>query len=104
MINDINDPQALLKELGKRLRESRLARNESQELFSSRLGLSRQSYSKMEKGVTTVPIGHWLNASHILGKLQSWQNVLAEDENLFDRFEKSTLNRQRASRKGQRKK
>ncbi len=99
MINNIINPQSLLKELGKRLKRYRLARNESQELFVARLDLSRQSYSKMEKGAATVSIGHWLNASVILGKLESWKNILAEDENLFDQFEISNSKRQRAGKR-----
>ena len=88
--------QGVLKELGNRLKVARLARNESQELFASRIGLCRQSYSKMEQGAPNVSIGHWLNASQILGKLESWHNVLAEDKNLFEQFEKRGSKRQRA--------
>ncbi len=104
MINNTINPQSLLKDLGERLKKYRLARNESQELFAARLGLTRQSYSKMEKGAATVSIGHWLNASEILGKLESWQNILAEDENLFDQFERTSSTRQRAGKKRQNKK
>ena len=104
MMNNIIDPQSLLKDLGERLKRYRLARNESQELFAARLGLTRQSYSKMEKGVATVSIGHWLNASAILGKLESCQNILAEDENLFDQFGRANSKRQRAGKKRQNKK
>jgi len=101
MVNNTTDPSSLLSELGNRLKEARLARNESQELFSSRLGISRQSYAKMEKGDPAIAIGHWLNASQILGKLPSWQSVLQNDDNLFDQFEQSRSTRQRAGRKRQ---
>ncbi len=40
----------------------------------------RQTYSKMEKGAATVPIGYWLAASDILDRLQTWQGVLLEKE------------------------
>ena len=92
-------PQLILKELGARLKQSRLNRNESQELFASRLGITRQSYAKMEKGDPAVSIGNWLNASQILGKLQSWQSVLQSDTNLFDQFEQQESPRQRAGKK-----
>ena len=101
MINNTPDPPAVLSELGSRLKQARLARNESQELFASRLGISRQSYAKMEKGDPTTAIGHWLNASQILGKLPSWQTVLQNDGNLFDQFEQSRSGRKRAGRKRQ---
>ncbi|MDL1968834.1 MAG: helix-turn-helix domain-containing protein, partial [Deltaproteobacteria bacterium] len=50
MITNKQNVGSLLLRLGERLKEARLARNESQELFAQRLGLTRQSYSKMEKG------------------------------------------------------
>jgi len=102
MLNDNMDSKLLLKQLGQRLKEARLAKNESQELFAQRLGLTRQSYSLMEKGSPKTPIGHWLDASSILGMLDGWQDILAENENLFVKFEKRDSKRQRSS--GSRKK
>lgn len=99
MINENLDPESLLKQLGARLKEARLSRNESQEQFSQRLGISRQSYSKMEKGSPQTAIGNWLEASGVLGRLQSWQDVLAEPEDLFMQFEKEKKGRRRAGRK-----
>ncbi|MCP3931565.1 MAG: helix-turn-helix transcriptional regulator, partial [Bacteroidetes bacterium] len=56
MINKDEEIFLLLKEIGNRLKAARLARNESQEIFAARIGLTRQSYSKMEKGTASVPI------------------------------------------------
>jgi hypothetical protein len=50
-----------------------------------------------------VPIGYWLVASEILDRLQTWQEVLAENDNLFEQFERKRLERKRASRKRVRK-
>jgi len=44
MIDKNIDIVFLLKLLGQRLKEARLAGNESQELFAQRLGLTRQSF------------------------------------------------------------
>ena len=96
MINNITNFNSLLKQLGARLKEARLSRNESQELFAQRLGITRQSYSKMEKGASQTPIGNWLAASSLLGRLDSWQDVLAVQEDLFAQFEKKSDKRQRA--------
>ena len=99
-MNNINcDIESLLKQLGDRLKRARLARNESQDVFAARVGLTRQSYSKMEKGGASISIGYWLAASDILGRLQTWQEVLAERENLFEQFEQKKLKRKRASGK-----
>ena len=102
MINNKNSVESLLLQIGERLREARLARNESQELFAQRLGLTRQSYSKMEKGSPHTLIGKWLEASSILGRLDGWQEVLAPKEDLFAKFKRKTSKRQRAG--GRRKK
>jgi DNA-binding XRE family transcriptional regulator len=100
MVN-INDRGVrILNQLGKRLMQARLARNESQEVFAARIGLTRQTYSKMEKGAATVPLGYWLAASDILGRLQTWQDVLLEKEDLFEQFERNQSKRKRA--RGQR--
>ncbi len=89
----------MLLQLGKRLKAARLSRNESQDVFAQRLGLSRQSYSKMEKGSPLTSIGNWLTASSILGRLDTWQDVLAEKEDLFEKFEKKNSQRKRAGGK-----
>lgn len=96
-MNIETSPQQILETLGKRLKRLRLTRNESQQLFASRIGLSRQSYAKMEQGSPNISIGHWLNACHILGKLDSWENILKEESNLFAQFEAEQSTRKRAS-------
>lgn len=99
MININDDTETILKQLGDRLKEARLSRNESQELFAQRLGMTRQSYGKMEKGSPTTPIGNWLAASNILGRLEGWKDVLATQEDLFAQLERQRDVRQRAGGK-----
>ena len=94
MIN--NNIESMLLQLGERLKEARLARNESQDLFAQRLGLTRQSYSKMEKGSPQTLLGNWLEASSILGRLDGWQEVLVPKEDLFAKLKRKTGKRQRA--------
>lgn len=96
MINKDMSIESILKQLGERLKQARLARNESQEYFAQRLCLSRQSYSKMEKGSPQTPIANWLAASSVLGRLNEWQDVLADQEDLFVKFEKMHSQRQRS--------
>ena len=98
-MNNINtETNHLLIQLGERLKTARLAKNESQELFAQRLGITRQSYSKMEKGSPQTPIGNWLVASSLLGRLEGWGEVLAEPKDLFAQLEINSQKRQRASR------
>lgn len=103
MINTKDNITSILCQLGERLKAARLDRNESQELFAQRLGLSRQSYSRMEQGAGQTQLINWLKASSILGRLDDWQDLLAEKEDLFARFENKSKTRQRAgsSRKRQ---
>ncbi|MBU1171330.1 MAG: helix-turn-helix domain-containing protein [Proteobacteria bacterium] len=102
MFNNNIDIESLLKQLGGRLKEARLSRNESQELFAQRLGITRQSYSRMEKGSPQTLIGNWLAASSLLGRLDDWDALLAEKEDLFAKFEKKTSKRQRSGGKRKR--
>lgn len=102
MFNKNIDIESPLKQLGQRLKEARLSRNESQELFAQRLGITRQSYSRMEKGSPQTLIGNWLAASSLLGRLDEWDALLAEKDDLFAKFEYKTNRRQRAG--GKRKK
>lgn len=99
MINSNERILPLLRQLGERLREARLARNESQDVFAARIGITRQSLGKMEKGLPSIPIGCWLAASDVLDRLQTWQGVLAEGEDLFARFERERQTRKRAGGK-----
>jgi DNA-binding XRE family transcriptional regulator len=103
MFNKNIDIESLLKQLGQRLKEARIARNESQELFAQRLGLTRQSYSRMEKGSPQTMIGNWLAASSIIDRLDDWKDVLAEKEDLFAKFEIKRSKLQRAGGKRKRK-
>lgn len=96
-IND--DISVVLNSLGKRLKDARLARNETQEVFAARIGITRQSYARMEKGVGAVPLGNWLAASDILGRLDTWQDVLKESKNLFELYESKQQKKKRASGK-----
>ena len=96
MFNKEIEIESLLKRLGQRLKAARLARNESQALFAQRIGLTRQSYSRMEKGSPQTLIGNWLAAGSILGRLDDWKDILAEKEDLFAKYEKKTSQRQRA--------
>lgn len=97
MIND--KCETVLQMLGKRLKAARLDRNETQEIFAARLGISRQSLGKMEKGEGAVPLLTWLEASALIDRLDTWLDVLQENKNLFQQFEAEQQGRKRASGK-----
>ena len=92
--------QTTLANLAARLRELRLARNETQAVMAARLGISRETYRKLERGDASTAIGHWLTAARILGRLGEWDRLFAPAENLFEQYERSLApRRQRASKR-----
>jgi DNA-binding XRE family transcriptional regulator len=99
MINVSEIEKAIIKKMADHLKEARLARNESQEVFAHRLGLTRQSYSKMEKGSPAVPIGYWLMAGSILGLLDTWDGFFQKKQDLFALHEQRQAGRKKASGK-----
>jgi transcriptional regulator with XRE-family HTH domain len=89
-----------LQDLGSRLRNERLRRNESQAVFAARIGVSAPTLRKMEVGDSTVLIGHWATALDVLDRTGDIDVILAETEDLFAKYEKTkTPVRRRASRK-----
>ena len=92
MFNKNIEIESLLKRLGQRLKEARLARNESQELFAQRLGLTRQSYSRMEKGSPQTLIGNWMAASSILGRLDDWEGMWPKRKICLPNLRKKAVN------------
>ena len=75
------DEKDLLKTLGQRLKFARKARKETQATFGGRLGITRQTYSKMEHGDPNIDVGYWIRASALLDSLSGWKKVLI-DENV----------------------
>lgn len=91
----------ILKALGARLREERLRRNETQRVFAGRIGVSIPTLCKMENGDHRVQLGHWAIALEILGHAEELERLLAPQENLFEKYQRSQQpKRQRASRGG----
>jgi len=89
-----------LTELGQRLRRLRLDRNESQERFATRLGVSIPTLRKMERGDPTVSVGLWADALWLLDRLSDLERLLVPQQSLFDQFEKQQKKlRQRASKR-----
>lgn len=89
-----------LRDLGERLRNERLRRNETQYVFAARLGTSVPTLLKMECGDPNVKLGFWVAAMDILGHVSDLNRLLAPAEDLFAKYEQTKKpKRQRASRK-----
>jgi transcriptional regulator with XRE-family HTH domain len=89
-----------LGSLGSRLRAERLRRNDTQAIFSARLGISVPTLRKMESGNPNVSVGYWLAALNILDRAGDLDAILAAPEDLFAKYDqmKQSLPR-RASRR-----
>ena len=89
-----------LKELGQRLRDARLARNDPMAIFAERLGVSERTVRAMEQGRPTVQVGTWVQALWVLDALESLDRILESQESLLDRARRMhEPRRQRASRR-----
>ena len=87
MLTINEDEQAILANLGERLKQRRLERNDRQSDAAARLGVSLGTYRKMEAGHPSIPIGYWLRMIRLYGDLESLDEALAEKKSLFDRIE-----------------
>lgn len=91
--------QAMLSHLGNRVRVLRLERDERQEDFAARLGVSVPTLRKIEQGDPAVAIGTWLDAIWLLDRLEDLAPVLEAKKSLFDQWQqKQQSGRKRASR------
>jgi DNA-binding XRE family transcriptional regulator len=79
----------ILEEMGIVLREARLARGEPQDVFGGRIGVSRQTLAKMEKGDPATSMGAWIKASAALGRLGTWNQVLKTPSDPFAEYDRA---------------
>lgn len=88
-----------LSSLGTRLREERLLKNESQQIFAARIGVSIPTLRKMEFGDPGVTIGYWMRALEMLGRAGDLDALLAKKEDLFAKYEAMTAPQRKRARK-----
>lgn len=54
------------QEIGIRLRQARKNKNITQEQISEALGISQKHYSEVERGITGLSVGHFIQLSDVL--------------------------------------
>jgi len=93
--------EKMLKNLGRRLKEARLLKDDSQKEFSVRIGVSIPTLHKMEKGNPAISIGVWAEALRMFGRLEDLDQILLPPESLFEKYraQEKIKTRQRATRK-----
>lgn len=68
-----------LAALGERLRDARLRRDLTTVLFAERLGVSRDTLNRLEKGDPNIAIGTYMKALRVLGLDQDIDEVAKDD-------------------------
>lgn len=76
-----------LQSLGRRLKNVRIESKERQVDLGARIGVSRQTIMRMERGKTGVPLDVWLAASAALGLLETWTEVLKAPRDPFREYD-----------------
>ena len=100
-MKQVAETRKALSALGRRLRRTRLERNDSMAVFAQRIGVSEQTVRAMERGLPSVQIGTWVEALWVLNELEPLDHLLENRQSLLDlaRREESARHRQRASRR-----
>jgi transcriptional regulator with XRE-family HTH domain len=89
-----------LESLGKRLREARIRKGDTQSVFAVRIGVSVPTLRKMESGDPSTQIGCWIAALKILGRSEDLIAILKPEEDLFAKYEQTQgKERKRAPRR-----
>jgi len=70
--------KAIVRDIGKRIRQMRLNKNISQETLSERIGIHRVTLSKIERG-QLISLLTLIQIMRGLGELQRLENFLPED-------------------------
>lgn len=73
--------------IGQRLRDARKRRfpGDDQRTFARRIGISRETLRKMERGDPSVAFGRYLEAGELLGCLDGFHALFELEQNLFEK-------------------
>jgi len=86
-----------MRALGERLKLARLRRELTTVLFAERLGISRDTLSRLEKGDPNIALGTYMRALRVLG-LDKDMDAIARDDELGRKLQDLKLPGQRKPR------
>ncbi len=92
----------IINEMALRMRKARQLRNDRQADLAARMGVSRLTIIKMEKGgaeAGRVPLETWLRASEYLDLLPTWEDVMKLEADPFEEYDRQVREREKI-RKG----
>lgn len=80
----------LISAMGLNMRKARQLRHDRQKDLAARMGVSRLTVLKMEKGgveAGRIPLETWLKAAENLGLLATWQEVMTVQADPFVEYD-----------------
>ena len=90
--------QQVLERMGENIKRARLRRNIRAELLAKQAGISADTLSAIEKGISTVSIGAYVAVLAVFGMEKDFEMV-AIDEDWKQKYQESILySRKRATR------
>ncbi len=81
----------IINSMGLQMRKARQLKNDRQKDLAARMGVSRLTVMKMEKGAAEahrIPLETWLKASEHLGLLDTWGEVMKTQADPFEVYDK----------------
>jgi transcriptional regulator with XRE-family HTH domain len=95
-----------IQNMGFQMRKARQLKQDRQKDLAARMGVSRLTVMKMEKGETEaarIPLETWLKAAEHLGLLATWEGVMTVRADPFEEYDKK-ITEEKKVRKGRVKK
>jgi transcriptional regulator with XRE-family HTH domain len=83
--------QEIINNMALAMRKARQLKRDRQKDLAARMGVSRLTVMKMEKGdqeAGRVPLETWLKAAEHLGLLSSWQEVMVVQADPFEEYDR----------------
>lgn len=80
--------------MGKNIKKARLRRNICADLLAEQAGISADTLSAIERGVSTVSIGAYVAVPAVLGMEKDFE-IVATDEDVKKRFREQNLQRRK---------
>ncbi len=88
----------IIANMGLQMRKARQLKKDRQKDLAARMGVSRLTVMKMEKGgpeAGRIPLETWLKAARHLDLLDTWQEVMTVPPDPFAEYDKKIRERER---------
>ncbi len=88
----------IIANMGLQMRKARQRKRDRQKDLAARMGVSRLTVMKMEKGgpeAGRIPLETWLEAARHLDLLDTWQDVMTVQPDPFAEYDKNIREKER---------